>query len=79
VLGDPNAEPIAIFPQLFERMRRSLARKHIEDGERAQIAKSGDSWIVSGHIEWDEEEHGRVPQLIVDGKRYSWIRSAACS
>jgi hypothetical protein len=73
VLCDPSAEPIAIFQQLFERMRRALSRRHIEEGEHGpQIAKSGQSWIVRGNIEWDDEEQGRVPLLVVDGKRYSW-------
>lgn len=73
VLGDPSAEPIAIFQQLFQRMRRALAHRHIEEGEHGlQIAKSGESWIVRGHLESDDQEEGRVPRLIVDGKPCSW-------
>ena len=73
VLGDPTKEPIAIFQQLFERMRRALARRHIVESEHgSQIADSAEGSVVRGHIEWDEYEHGRVPRLVVDGKSYSW-------
>jgi len=73
VLGDPSDDPIRIFQQLFERMRRALERKHIEENAHGpQIAKSAGGWVVRGQIEWDEEEQGRVPRLVVDGKGYSW-------
>ena len=52
MLGDPTQDPIAIFQQLFERMRRALGRTHIEGGAHGpQIAKSSEGWIVRGHIE----------------------------
>src|SRR2546426_941957 len=73
VLGDPSDDPIRIFQQLFERMRRALGRTHIEETAHGpQIAKSADGWVVRGQIEWDDEENGRVPRLVVDGKGYSW-------
>ena len=62
-----------IFQQLFERMRRALGRTHIEETAHGpQIAKSADGWVVRGQIEWDDEENGRVPRLVVDGTGYSW-------
>jgi hypothetical protein len=73
VLGDPEEEPLAIFLQLFERMRRALARRHIENGDLgSQIAKSGEGWVLRGQIDWDEDEDGRVPRLVVDGNSYTW-------
>ena len=73
VLGDPNDEPLAIFQRLFERMRRALGRQHLEKSDLGQqIAASGEGWVVRGQIEWDEDEGGRVPRLVVDGKSYGW-------
>jgi hypothetical protein len=73
VLGDPGEDPIRIFQQLFERMRRALGRKHLEETAHGpQIAKSADGWVVRAQIAWDDEEHGRVPRLVIDGKGYSW-------
>jgi hypothetical protein len=54
-------------------MHRALGRTHIEETVRGpQIAKSAEGWVVRGQIEWDDEEDGRVPRLVVDGKSYSW-------
>ena len=73
VLGELEEEPLLIFQRLFERMRRALARGHIEQTEFGpQIAKSGEEWVVRGRIEWDPAEDGRVPRLVVDGRTYPW-------
>ncbi|HLY37498.1 MAG TPA: hypothetical protein VKU61_05645 [Candidatus Binatia bacterium] len=64
---------MTIFEQLFERTRRALARTHIEETAHGpRIVDSADGWVVRGQIEWDDEEEGRVPRLVVDGKDYSW-------
>ena len=73
VLGEPEEDLLLIFQRLFERMRRALARCHIEQTELGPgIAKSGEEWVVRGRIEWDPEEDGRVPRLVVDGTSYPW-------
>ena len=73
VLGELEEDPLLIFQRLFERMRRALARRHIEQSELGpQIAKSGEEWVVRGRIEWDPDEDGRVPRLVVDGRSYPW-------
>jgi hypothetical protein len=73
VLGDPEQDPLEIFQQLLERMRRALARRHIEKGDLGpKIAESDEGWIVRGQLEWDERQEGRLPRLIVDGESYSW-------
>ena len=73
VLDDPDEDPIKVFKRLFERMRRALGRRHIENAEHGpQIAKSAEGWIVRGRIDRDQDEDGRVPLLIVDGRSYTW-------
>jgi hypothetical protein len=73
VLGDPSDDPITIFRRLFERMRRALGRAHIEETVHGpQVARSAEGWVVRGQIAWDDEENGRVPRLVIDGKGYSW-------
>jgi hypothetical protein len=48
VLGDPSDDPITIFQQLFEPMRRALARTHIEKSPYGpRIAKSAESYSTS--------------------------------
>ncbi len=71
--GGYEFDPITIFQQLFERMRRALARTHVEETEHGpRIADSPEGWVVRAQIEWDEEEQGRVPRLVIDGKGYAW-------
>jgi len=59
---DPEGEPLELFRQLFEKMRRSLAQKHLQraDGFGLQFAESG---IVRGRVSSDpDHEFGdRVP------------------
>lgn len=71
VLGDPEGDLFALMAQLIERMRRALARRHLELDEgsaRLQIAE----FLVRGRIEWDENEDGRVPLLVIDGREVTW-------
>ena len=73
VLRDFEQDPLEIFQRLLERIRRALARRHIEEGDLGpQIARSDEGWIVRGQLEWDEREQGRLPRLIVDGESYLW-------
>ena len=73
VLGDPEQDPLEIFRELFERMRRTLARKSIEVGELGpQVRSTEEGLVVRAHVEWDDEEQGRIPLLVIDGKSYSW-------
>ena len=71
IYGDAEDDMLNLFKKLFEKMRRALEGKHIEksDFTRYQISRDG---IVRGHITWDDNEDGRVPCLVIDGKELSW-------
>ncbi len=70
VLGPFEADPLELFGQLFERIRSALSMKHIETGEYGlQIT---DKNVVRGRITWDDENDGRIPRLVIDGKPVSW-------
>ena len=69
-IGDPEDDLMALLGKLIEKMRRALAIKHIEDCETGlQIANHQ---IVRGLIEWDDASDGRVPLLLIDGRKISW-------
>jgi hypothetical protein len=70
VLGELDQDPLDLFRRLYERMRRTLARKHIVDGDLGPSIADGE--VVRGRIAWDDESHGRLPRLVVDGKELSW-------
>jgi hypothetical protein len=70
---DPEGEPLQLFQQLFEKMRRALALKHLSKHPRfgLRIAESG---IVRGNVSCDLESESelRLPLLIIDGKAIGW-------
>lgn len=71
VIGPPGSDPLALVGQLIQKIRRALAVQHLRQGEFGpQIVDH----VLRGRIEWDEEEDGRVPLVIVDGQPISWDR-----
>lgn len=71
VLGDPEGDLLALMAQLIERMHRTLARRHLERGERSGGLQIAD-FLVRGRIEWDENEDGHLPLLVIDGREVTW-------
>jgi len=76
VIGpDPEGEPLELFRQLFEKMRRALAQKHLQrvDGFGLRFAESG---IVRGRVSSDPDHDfgDQVPMLVIDGEPISWKR-----
>jgi hypothetical protein len=70
MIGDPEDDLFALLGRLIERIRRALAVKHIIDDDRTG-QKFADQ-TVRGRIEWDEEQEGRLPIVVVDGREYTW-------
>ena len=69
ILGDPDEEILSLLARLIERMRRSLAVKHLKKTKYGvQIADQ----TVRGRIGWDERSAGRTPMLIIDGQEVPW-------
>jgi hypothetical protein len=69
-IGDPEDDLMTLLGKLIEKMRRALSIKHIEDSELGlQIANHQ---IVRGLVEWDDASDGRVPLLLIDGRKITW-------
>lgn len=67
--NDPEADLMALFGRLVEKIRRALSIKHLKQGSLGlQVADQ----VVRGRIEWDEDEDGRVPLLVIDGREITW-------
>jgi len=74
VIGPPGSDRLGLVGQLIQKIRRALSVKHLADRELGvDIADS----VVRGRIEWDEEQDGRVPLLVVDGRRITWEQLGA--
>lgn len=69
--GEAEDDLFGLFAKLIERMKRELARKHIEKGDLTQYTITNDN-IVRGRITWDDDSGGEVPCLVIDGKELSW-------
>jgi hypothetical protein len=70
VLGDAEADAWELFQQLHDRMRRAMAVRHVERTEYGwQVTQ--DRRLV-GRIEWDPDEGGAVPEIVIDGTPFSW-------
>jgi hypothetical protein len=69
--GDAEDNLFDLFAKLVDRLRRELERKHIEPSELNRYTITNED-VVRGRITWDDETHGEVPCLIIDGKELSW-------
>ena len=69
LIGDPEDELFALLGKLIQRIRKGLSVKHVQDSAHGlQIVDE----TLRGRIEWDDDEDGRVPLMVVDGREISW-------
>lgn len=70
VRGDPEEDPRILFKKLYERMKRELARKHIEETDHGlQIT---DLRTVRAIIGCDLDQDPTLPMLVIDGRNVRW-------
>ena len=71
VAGESEAEePLELFGRLFQKMQRGLALQHID--ERDLGPGINDAGTVRARIEWDEDQDGQVPLVVIDGREFTW-------
>jgi hypothetical protein len=73
LLGDPQSDPLELLGNLVRKIKRALATRHLaQHGRNLEIAGT----TVRGRIEWDSGqesgEGGRLPCVVVDGRRVDW-------
>ncbi|MGT2477340.1 DUF7713 domain-containing protein [Paraburkholderia terrae] len=69
LLGDPQSDPFELLGNLVQKVKRALAVRHlVEHAGNLEVAGT----TVRGRIEWDSGENGRLPCVVVDGKRVDW-------
>lgn len=74
LLGDPQSDPFKLLGDLVQKMKRALAFRHlVEDAGHLVVAET----TVRGRIEWDGDESGRLPCVVIDGKRVNWSEFGA--
>ena len=69
ICGDPEEDLFVLLGKLIQKVRRSLAVRHIEDGQYGlQVIDD----IVRGRIECDIDADEHSPLVVVDGREISW-------
>lgn len=68
ILGDFEDDALDLFQQLYEKMRREMAVKHVERGEYGWRFTSGDRFV--GRIQWDPDSD--MPLIVIDGRPFAW-------
>ena len=72
VLGDAEDELFGLMGQMVPRIRRVLARAELRTGAPHMPGLHITDFMVRGRITWDDNEYGRLPMLVIDGKKISW-------
>lgn len=68
VMGPEESDAMALFQELFARMREAVGHRHLKDGSHG-LEFAGDDRL-QGRIEMDSETG--LPVLVVDGRPRSW-------
>ena len=69
LVGHAEEELFDLLGRLIQKIRRTLSVKHIAHGRLGhQIVDT----IVRGRVEWDDAQEGRMPQVLVDGRSFTW-------
>jgi hypothetical protein len=71
ILGEADADPMELFAQLYERIRRGLARRHLEEGELGTrlIFPGPIRGCISSDFDRDPEP---LPVVVIDGREFTW-------
>ncbi|WP_284620745.1 DUF7713 domain-containing protein [Aquabacterium humicola] len=70
VIGKPEEDLLGLLGRLIEKMRRSLAIRHVEDSRLGLQVTDG--LVVRGKVECDLQNDDRLPLVVIDGREVSW-------
>jgi hypothetical protein len=71
VLGRAEQDLFELMGQMVPRIRRLLAQQHLKTEAHMAGLHIAD-FLVRGRITWDDNEEGRLPMLVIDGREISW-------
>ena len=70
VIGDPEDDPLELLGKLIGKMRRALARTHLEETKHG--LQVNDGMVLRGTVGSDPDEDHGVPMVVIDGRDVSW-------
>lgn len=71
VLGDMEDDPLELYRELYERMRRAMRIDHLYRGDGSiGLRHPG---VVRGRVQWDRnaEDPLTEPEIVIDGRSFS--------
>ncbi|MGB9825989.1 MAG: DUF7713 domain-containing protein [Desulfofundulus sp.] len=69
VRGDWEEKMESLFEKLLQKIKAGLATKYLEDSDGEYRIKNRE---VVGRIEYQSLEESTGPDVVIDGKRFSW-------
>lgn len=69
-IGEPDHDALELLGKLIGKMRRALARTHLDDTDHGP--QVNDHLILRGTVDSDPDEDHRVPMVVIDGREISW-------
>ncbi len=73
--ADLDENPLESLQRLYKKIVKGLSVKYIKEEcmEGCTIYSLPHDKLV-GRIQWDDDYHGELPKIIVDGKAYTWYQ-----
>ncbi|MDH6147320.1 MULTISPECIES: DUF7686 domain-containing protein [Paraburkholderia] len=66
LLGDLRSDPFELLGDLVQKVKRALAFRHlVEHAGKLDVTGT----MVRGRIEWDGNDNGRMPCVVIEGRR----------
>ena len=73
VIGDIDCDQKALMEALLQKIRKTLLKKYIDVEELDEVDRGQfNENEFFGSIEYDEDYHGKIPRVFINGIDYSW-------
>ena len=69
VLGADGCDQPDLILDLYKKMKRGLSKKYLKIYRTQKTIQDS---RVAGRIEWDDDFHGELPRLVIDGQQVTW-------
>ena len=73
VISDVEEDLLVLYKKLYERMKRCLSQKHIEESDNNPY-RFTDRDTVRGYVAYDPNKgEDDIPMVVIDGKEITWL------
>ena len=73
VISDVEEDLLILYKKLYERMKRGLSQKHLEESDNNPY-RFTDRDTVRGYVAYDPNKgEDDIPMVVIDGKEITWL------